>query len=102
VVIYGQKYYSVHIKYYKYVRRYIEVWVFSDTSERKEMHKGYDIPLSVVSAVNTKSKKRASVSITKETKGLLDAIKHTGQSYDGLIRELVMYREEQKELEATK
>lgn len=58
--------------------------------------------ISGVSAVNIKSKKRVSVSITKETKGLLDSIKHTGQSYDGLIRELVMYRKNEKEVEATK
>jgi hypothetical protein len=41
--------------------------------------------------VMNKRKRRASLSTSKETKGLLDSIKHTGQSYDGLIRELVMY-----------
>lgn len=39
--------------------------------------------------VDTKKKKRASLSISKETKELLDSIKHTGQSYNGLIQELV-------------
>ena len=52
--------------------------------------------------MNTKKKNRATVSISKETKGLLDSIKHTGQSYDGLIRELVMYWKKRKEAEATK
>ncbi len=40
--------------------------------------------------VNIKKEKRASLSISKETKGMLDSIKHTGQSYNGLIQELVM------------
>lgn len=39
--------------------------------------------------MNTKKKNRASLSISKETKGLLDLIKYTGQSYNGLIQELV-------------
>jgi len=38
----------------------------------------------------TKSKKRVTVSISRETKDFLDSIKHTGQSYEGLIRDLVM------------
>ncbi|MFC2008222.1 hypothetical protein ACFLT0_00835 [Chloroflexota bacterium] len=37
-----------------------------------------------------KTSKRASVSVAKETKGFLDSIKRPGQSYDGVIRELVM------------
>jgi len=37
------------------------------------------------------NKKRTSLNISKKTKELLDSIKHPGQSYDGLIRELVMY-----------
>jgi len=40
--------------------------------------------------MNVKKKSRASLSISKETKGLLDSIKHTGQSYNGLIQEIVM------------
>ena len=39
--------------------------------------------------VMNKRKRRASLSISKETKGLLDSIKHTGQSYEGLIQELI-------------
>ena len=39
--------------------------------------------------MNIKKKNRASLSISKETKALLDSIKHTGQSYNGLIQELV-------------
>ena len=38
-----------------------------------------------------KTKKRASVSLSRETKEFLDSIKRPGQSYDGVIRELVMY-----------
>jgi hypothetical protein len=49
-----------------------------------------------------KRKARASLSISKETKGLLDLIKHTGQSYNGLIRELVMYRKKKQEAEGKK
>lgn len=37
----------------------------------------------------TMKKKRASLSISKETKEMLDSIKHTGQSYGGLIQELI-------------
>ena len=32
--------------------------------------------------------KRTTISILRETKDSLDSIKHTGQSYDGLIQEL--------------
>jgi len=39
--------------------------------------------------VVNKERNRVSLSISKETKGLLDLIKHTGQSYNGLIQELV-------------
>ena len=49
-----------------------------------------------------KTRKRASISISKETKELLDLIKHTGQSYDGLIRELVVYRKRKQETEVGK
>jgi len=37
----------------------------------------------------TKRGTRVTLSISRETKGLLDSIKHTGQSYNGLIQELV-------------
>ena len=40
--------------------------------------------------MRAKRKKRVTVSISMETKGYLDLIKHTGQSYDGLLRDLVM------------
>ena len=39
--------------------------------------------------VKAKSKKRVTVSISRETKEVLDSIKRPGQSYDGVIRELV-------------
>jgi len=40
--------------------------------------------------VKTRFKKRVTVSISRETKEVLDSVKHTGQSYEGLIRDLVM------------
>ena len=43
-----------------------------------------------------KTRKRASVSISKETKGFLDSIRRPGQSYDGVIRELVMHWKEKQ------
>ena len=46
-----------------------------------------------------KTRKRASVSISKETKGFLDSIKRPGQSYDGVIRELVTHWKEKQEAE---
>ena len=33
--------------------------------------------------------KRLTVSLSQQTKEELDTIKHTGQSYDGLIQELI-------------
>jgi len=48
--------------------------------------------------VRIKSKKRVTVSISKETKEFLDSIKHTGQSYEGLIRDLVVcWRKKEEE-----
>jgi hypothetical protein len=52
--------------------------------------------------VKIKSKKRVTVSISRETKELLDLIKHTGQSYEGLIQELVMCWREKQEAEGGK
>ncbi len=40
--------------------------------------------------------KRSSVSLSRTTKDALDSIKHAGQSYDGLIRELLRFRNEQR------
>lgn len=47
-------------------------------------------------------KRRLSIGISQPTKDMLDSIKHTGQSYDGLIRELVMHWKKKEEAEATK
>ncbi len=47
-------------------------------------------PFGVLGA-NMETRKRASVSISRETKGFLDSIKRPGQSYDGVIQELVMH-----------
>ena len=46
-----------------------------------------------------KKGKRLSLSISQETKGLLDTIKHTGQSYDGLIQELIKLGKREKGIE---
>ncbi len=43
-----------------------------------------------------KDRKRVGVSVAQDTKELLDAIKRPGQSYDGVIRELVMHWEKKK------
>ena len=40
---------------------------------------------------------RASINVMRTTKVALDSIKHPGQSYDGLIQELVRYWKENKE-----
>lgn len=49
--------------------------------------------------MNSDRKNRASLSISKETKKLLNSIKHTGQSYDGLIQELVILWKKEKGIE---
>jgi len=49
-----------------------------------------------------KARKRASVSNSKETTGFLDSIKRPGQSYDGVIRELVMSWKKEQEAEEKK
>ena len=46
-----------------------------------------------------KTRKRDSVSISEEAKGFLDSIKRPGQSYDGVIRELVMHWKKNHEAE---
>ena len=46
-----------------------------------------------------KARKRDSISISKETKAVLDSIKRPGQSYDGVIQELVMIWESQEKEE---
>jgi len=46
--------------------------------------------------------KRAGVSIAKETKEFLDSIKRPGQSYDGVIRELVICWKRNQEAEGQK
>jgi len=40
--------------------------------------------------------RRSSISVSWRTKNALDSIKHSGQSYDGLIQELVKSWEEKK------
>ena len=44
-----------------------------------------------------KERKRVSLSISRETKAMLDSVRHTGQSYNGLLQELVtLYREQKR------
>jgi len=49
--------------------------------------------------VSMKTRRRVSVSVSQETKGLLDSIKHRGQSYDGLLHELAARWQKAKEVE---
>jgi len=41
-------------------------------------------------------KKRASLSLSQTTKDALDSLKHSGQSYDGLIKDLVKFWKERE------
>jgi hypothetical protein len=47
-----------------------------------------------------KTTKRTSLSISQETKVMLDSMKHTGQSYNGLLQELLVVWKKQQEREA--
>ena len=40
--------------------------------------------------------RRSSISVSRDTKNALDSIKHEGQSYNGLIQELVKFVKEKK------
>lgn len=46
-----------------------------------------------------KDRKRVSLSISREKKAMLDSVKHPGQSYNGLLQELVTLWEEQRRME---
>ena len=41
-------------------------------------------------------KRRTTISISQGTKETLSAMKHPGQSYEGVIQELIRFREERK------
>jgi len=41
-------------------------------------------------------KRNTTIAISQQTKGALDSIKHPGQSYDGLIQELVKFWREKR------
>ena len=47
--------------------------------------------------VVTNQVKRTTISILRRTKDALDSMKHPGQSYDGLIQELIKFWEQKKE-----
>jgi len=40
---------------------------------------------------NSQNRERAGLNILRQTKDDLDSIKHSGQSYDGLLQELVKF-----------
>jgi len=46
--------------------------------------------------VAVQHRKRSSISVSRQTKDALDSLKHVGQSYDGLIQELVSFRKERE------
>lgn len=50
--------------------------------------------------MKTETAKRVNLSISQQTKVMLDSVKHTGQSYNGLLQELVLAWEKQQEKEA--
>lgn len=41
--------------------------------------------------VSNQARGRTSISVSRQTKANLDSIKHAGQSYNGLIQELVKF-----------
>ncbi len=45
------------------------------------------------------AKRRSSIGVSRKTKDALDAVKHVGQRYDGLIQELVWLREKEPGVE---
>lgn len=49
-----------------------------------------------------KAKQRTTISILLSTKDALDLMKHRGQSYDGVIQELVEFREEKRKKYGTR
>lgn len=46
--------------------------------------------------VTKESTRRSCISVSREAKNALDSIKHEGQSYNGLIQELVKFWQEKK------
>lgn len=48
-----------------------------------------------------KKRKQSSIAISRPTKDVLDSIKHPGQSYEGLIKELIKFWQEGKLAGAT-
>jgi hypothetical protein len=44
-----------------------------------------------VEVANSQNRERSSLNISRQTKDDLDSIKHSGQSYDGLIQELIKF-----------
>jgi len=49
-----------------------------------------------VEEASKQARGRSSLSVSRKTKDSLDSIKHSGQSYDGLIQELVKFWKDKK------
>ena len=49
-----------------------------------------------VAAVSDKPEERSTIGLSRRTKQALDSIKHPGQTYEGLIQELIMFWKENK------
>ena len=49
-----------------------------------------------VVAVSDKPEERSTIGLRRRTKQTLDSIKHPGQTYEGLILELIMFWKENK------
>ena len=43
-----------------------------------------------------KKREQTTIAIAKETKAALDSVKHPGQSYDGIIQELLRFYKEKR------
>ena len=56
--------------------------------------KSFTINKRVVVAMD--KRKRASMNVSQRTKDTLDSIKHPGQSYDGLLQELIKFWKEKR------
>jgi len=52
--------------------------------------------------VVTETAKRTTIGILRPTKDALDSIKHPGQTYDGVIQELVMFWKREHRVEEIK
>ena len=47
--------------------------------------------------VSDEANERSTIAVSRRTKQALDSIKHPGQSYEGLIQELIMFWKEKRQ-----